>query len=226
MRRFIVNLDQTENAWPAAYTAFHIAARSGARLVGLSHVNPQTPGSAEKMLREFAVGARAAGVSVETRLLPEPGPENLLHAEQAVDAIFIGRSSLNNQRQFAKLADQLNCPLWVISSERSIRRLVAIQDMPDEHSSARILTQELSRRWNLPLTKLFLGKQTSAPQQEGPNLLFQEVAQPDIHYLKYWIAETGTDLVAVDWPSKLVPIWDICSQVDCVVVVCPALNLS
>ncbi len=56
MRSYLVVLDGTPTSWEAAYSAFHLAARLGWRLVGLAAKSQADERTANQWLAEFETG--------------------------------------------------------------------------------------------------------------------------------------------------------------------------
>lgn len=232
MKNILIILDGSPGARKAAYTAYDIATRTGAKLIGAALTALQSQAAAEQTLHEFMIGARAAGVGVTGDYFPSLADAWLAFQNIPIDAVFIAKDCLNNQTVLVDWLAQATCPLWIIPDQRDIRRLLALYDDSPAAPSALSTAVDLSRRWQLEL-KLLVTKQGILVDQLLPNgsqdgiqLILQVTLDSDPELLFRQIGAGGIDLAFVGKPDNAQFIWELCRRTDCLLAICPLLNSS
>ena len=128
MQRFTLIHDGSDQGWQAAYLAFHIAAQLGAPLLVLL-VNSGTDKKAlAQRAKQVEVGARAAGVAVETRLMTEFSIETLVASTSALDGLFVPRRLVPDGETVARFLEALSCPLWIVSKDTETYEMAVLVD--------------------------------------------------------------------------------------------------
>lgn len=224
MQHLMVILDNSADVWQAAYTAYDVAARSGASLVGVLVTDEGSHARALQTLRKFEMGARAAGVRVTTREITVSLSGYLKTHSAEMDGVFISRTSLNSPHAFDDLLNALSCPLWIVSTQRPIRRLLAIESA---QAAGPELALSLARRWGLSLKLLTPPETSGIPEQpsESPaEIVRQAVPSLDLTTLLSQIEEGNIDLAVLNWPGNAIPAWQASQAANCLVVFSPALN--
>ena len=181
MRRGIVVLDSSEGAQQAAYTAFHVAARSGMDLVGVVTTDPTDPEQSQPVVRNFLTGAHAARVNASTVFLSERLPSTILYQFLENDAIFISRSlAPETIQQFISI---LPWPVWVIPEHRAIRKILAILDGSPPKSGTLPLASWIARSWSVDLHLLLPeqlpGEQFPSAQFTGLPITIETLVNPE-----------------------------------------------
>lgn len=232
MKSILVVLDGSPGGRKAAYTAYDIATRTGAKLIGAALTALQSQAAAEQVLKEFMTGARAAGVSVTGDYFPSLADAWLAFQNLSIDAVFIAKECLNNQTLLADWLAQASSPLWIIPEQRDIRRLLALYDDSPAAGTALNTAADLSRRWHLEL-KLLVTKQ-GIPVDEllpeggraGIRLSLQVSLDTDPESLFRQISVDRIDLAFVGQPDSAQSLWEFCQQASCLLAICPALKSS
>ena len=220
-----VGLENTGTAWQAIYAALHVASRLGSKLVGIAPLDRQSREEAESAIQQFKTGARAAGVTVQTMLLPSLSGRIIQGMDTLPDAIFIGRPQTTGRRQLEELIQNLSCPVWVVPAQSSIRKILLVENQDPDHNSALSLALVLARRWNLSLHLLQDDNgaaSLSNPGVTGKGTLFYQYRKKlDLEAFLEQIHATQADLACVDRNSPYFSTIDLCLQTDRPVAVCP-----
>jgi len=127
MHKFTLLHDGSDQGWQATYLAFHVAARLGAPLQVL------LVGHGEKTHDENAtqveVGGRAAGVTIDARLLIDFSIERLKKNVATTDGLFIPLRLVPDGNAVSRFLEAYHCPLWIVSKDSENRGLgVLIKD--------------------------------------------------------------------------------------------------
>jgi hypothetical protein len=233
VRNLLVILDGTPGAHQAAYTAYDVAARTGARLVGAALSAGQDQKAAEQTRRDFEIGARAAGARVRVIEIETLSQSWSAALELKADAIFIGQNSLTSKSDLQGCLKACVCPLWVVPAQREIHNLGVLYD--DSLAAPLALAQglDLSRRWGLYLTLLTtatsgMGLDDLLPRGETSDvhLNLQLVAQPDQAAIYNQIVTQEIDLAMIGQPQDVNPLWGLCQRANCLLAIYPVLNSS
>lgn len=232
MKSILVVLDGSPGGRKAAYTAYDIATRTGAKLIGAALTGLQRQADAEQVLKEFMTGARAAGVGVTGDHFPSLADARLAFQNLPIDAVFIAKDCLNDQSVLVDWMAQASSPLWIIPDQRDIRRLLALYDDSPAAPEALNKAVDLSRRWQLEL-KLLITKQGIPVEellpeggQEGIRLGLQVSLDVDPESLFRQIKAEGTDLAFVGQPDDVQTLRELCQGTNCLLAICPALKSS
>lgn len=231
MKNLLVILDGTAGASQAAYTAYDVAARTGARLIGAIVSLNKGDSFVEQTQREFEIGARAAGLRVRVKEVSAFSEAWSKALEIKADAVFIGQNSLGSETNLVNYLSVGICPLWIVPVQRDIHKLLVLYD--SSPSAADILSQglDLAHRWGLELTVLI----TSAPdvaledllpkgQTDDVNLKLQVMAQPNPEAVYNQIITQRTDLALIGQKDNAHLLWDFSQRANCLLAIYPALN--
>jgi hypothetical protein len=232
VKSILVILDGSPGGRKAAYTAYDIATRTGAKLIGAALTALQSQAAAEQVLKEFMTGARAAGVGVTGDYFPSLADAWLAFQNLPIDAIFISKDCLSSQTVLVDWLAQATCPLWIIPDQRDIRRLLALYDDSPAAPAALSTAVEFSRRWQLEL-KLLVTKQGILVDEllpngsrEGIQLILQVIPDSDLESLFRHIGAGRIDLAFVGKPDDAQILGELCQRTSCLLAICPLLNSS
>jgi hypothetical protein len=244
LRQGIVVLDNSGDAQKAAYTAFHVAARSGMVLIGMVTTPITKAEEAQTIIRDFQIGARAARVSATTVFLPDLSLTVFMQQFPFLDAVMVSRQWAENH--YETFLDGLPCPFWVIPEQRSIRRIMVYLENSLSASPALGLAGSISRSWGadlhlliphhqnidhlllaqvtgLPLTIDSIASKPHPDEIEGSLSAEPEVsAAATLTEIERAISTHLIDLFLIDRGAREVPIKKICQRSPCLVAVCPA----
>lgn len=232
MKSILVVLDGSPGGRKAAYTAYDIATRTGAKLIGAALTALQSQAAAEQVLKEFMTGARAAGVSVTGDYFPSLADAWLAFQNLPIDAVFIAKNCLNDETLLVDWSAQASCPLWIIPGQRDIRRLLALYDDSPAAPTALSAAVDFSRRWQLEL-RLLVTKQgilvdelLTNDGEEGIAVTLQVTPDSDLELLLRHIDASRIDLAFVGKPDDAQILLELCERTNCLLAICPLLNSS
>lgn len=231
MKNLLVILDGTAGARQASYTAYDVAARTGARLVGVITTVIRGGKTGKQTRREFEIGARAAGVRASLKEISVMADAWAAAQELTADAIFVGQNSLASKAELERYLEVNACPLWVIPAQREIQRLLVLYDSSPAASLALEQGLDLASRWGLDLTLLA----TSTPSVALDDLLpkgfadevqlnLQVVTQPDQAAVYDQINNQDIDLALIGQPQDMNLLWDFFQRATCLLAVYPTLK--
>lgn len=146
MQRFTLIHDGSTQGWQAAYLAFQIAARLGAPLLGLL-VDPATDW--ERLSRwasQVEVGGRAAELSIDIRFVTDSSLEIIIENTRGSNGLFVPRRLVPDGETAARFLEALACPLWVVSREATLGKVVMLVQDPAGDESMIAYTKSLSLR--------------------------------------------------------------------------------
>jgi hypothetical protein len=158
MQRFTLLHDGSAQGWRTAYLALHVAARLGAPLQVLVLDTVEDKETVAQRARQITIGGRAAGMTIETCIVPDFSPESLISNIDVANGLFIPSHLLPDQQAAASLFAALSCPLWIVSEESETRKMaVLIEDLTDDGELISYAAT-LSQRMSQPLTGLVTGE--------------------------------------------------------------------
>jgi hypothetical protein len=170
MQRFSLLHTGSAQSWQAAYLAFHIAARLGAPLQVLLIGNSQkNKVSLAQWAAQLETGGRAAGVTIETRLLMGFSMDALKDTITSIDGLFAPRHFVPDGKTAELFLGTFSCPLWIVSQGSDFREMAILVDnfIKDNHMIADIKT--LSRRLQQSLSGLIAERNfASTPKNDSP----------------------------------------------------------
>ena len=152
MRKYALIHDGTDQGWQATYQAFHIANRLGAPLQALIIDPDQNQAKLAQRAAHVEVGGRAAGVTIETRLLMNFSLDVLEESITAIDGLFLPQRLIPDGETAASYLEAFSCPLWIVSKESEIKEIAVLLNDPAEDSSLISYTKILSHRLQQSLT--------------------------------------------------------------------------
>ncbi|MEJ2710268.1 MAG: universal stress protein [Anaerolineales bacterium] len=232
MKNILVILDDSPGSRKAAYMAYEVAARLGARLVGAALFASQSQHKAEQNLRDFEVGARAATVNVSGDYFPSLADALLAFNNLPIDAVFSGRDSLADDDLLSDWWTQASCPLWIIPSQRQISRSLVIYDGSPGAAAALALALNLSSRWKVNL-KLLVTTQgvlldELLPEQgrQSAQIMLELSPGMDLGDIFHQVEDENVDLLFVGRPASPDALRETVRQANGLLAICPALNSS
>lgn len=230
MKNILVILDDSPGSRKAAYMAYEVAARLGARLVGASLFASQSQQKAEQNLRDFKIGARAATVNVSGDYFPSLADALLAFNNLPIDAVFSSRDSLADDDLLSDWWTQASCPLWIVPSQREISRLLVVYDGSAGAAAALALALNLSSRWKVNL-KLLVTTQgvlldELLPEQgrQSAQIMLELAPGSDVEAIMQRVAANNVDLVFMGRPATQDALRQTVQQAHGLLAICPALN--
>ncbi len=126
IQRYVLLHDGSTQSWQSAYLAFHVAAQLGASLLVIL-VNP----SAEKIdlsniASQVEVGARAAGVAIETNQASEFTVDILPAILESMDGLIIPQQLMRDLDPKSGYLEALSCPTWIVSKDPEVDGMVVL----------------------------------------------------------------------------------------------------
>jgi len=221
MRHLMVILNTDPTMWPAVYSAYDVAARSGADLLGLIVSNDHPSELVQDILHRFETGARAAGVTVKIRNSPSFESVKWDRLTMEMDGVFVSRSGLGDMEHFQQLIERISCPLWIISKQRNIRQMLGVIAQNGPSSPVFELAVQLSKRWGTHLE--LLGTDEYLPTSFGTltgDVTYQAVPDLDLNRFLDKTVSDNIDLVVLSWPGEKLPVWEFCQRTDCLLAIC------
>ena len=221
MQDYFVLLDNIDGGQQATFSALHVAARTGVRLVGVAIGQNKQADEVKQLMGCFLTGARAAGVKSKTLVTNSFLSLDKEAFRKDIGAFFISRSSLKSATELEALMESVPCPVWIVPVHRSIRRLLAI--LNPTHGSETVLQQAsiLWKRWNLEFDTLL--SDDLKITTEGKAFSFQ--APPPLNsdnlLLIEQIARYKADLIFLSSVDPNLPLWTISTRLDSLLAVCP-----
>jgi nucleotide-binding universal stress UspA family protein len=232
LKNILVILDDSPGSRKAAYMAYEVAARLGARLVGAALFASQSQQKAEQNLRDFEVGARAAAVNVSGDYFPSLADALLAFNNLPIDAVFSGRDSLVDDDLLSDWWTQASCPLWIVPSQRQISRLLAVYDGSPGAAAALALALNLSSRWKVNLKLLVTAQgvllDELLPEQgrQSAQIMLELAPGSDVAAILRQVAADNVDLVFLGRPATQEALRATMRQAQGLLAICPALNSS
>jgi len=155
MQKFTLLHDGSVQGWHATYLAFHVAAQLGATLQALLIDSSDDEESLEQRAAHIRTGARAAGVTIETRLLADFSMEFLRENVPAIDGFFVPHHLIPDGESATRFLEVLSCPLWVALKEPDIREMVVLVNDPVKDVRLISYTKILAHRFQQSLKAFF-----------------------------------------------------------------------
>jgi len=171
MQKFTLLHDGSVHGWQATYLAFHVAAQLGAPLQVLLIDLNNDEETLEQRAAYVETGGRAAGVSIQTRLLADFSMDILKEETSAIDGLFIPHRLIPDGEAAARFLEALSCPLWIASREPEIREMAVLINDPIKDEKLISYTKTLAHRFQQPLKALIeTGKNNPVPKSETSTL--------------------------------------------------------
>ena len=154
MQRFTLIHDGSAQGWQAAYLAFHITAQLGAPLLVILTGSVTDHKTILQRASQIEVGGRAAGVTIETRLVMDFSLEYL--SGHPIDGLFAPKHLVPDGKTAMRFIKVLSCPVWIVSKEAELHRTALLVDQPAVNQELIREITILSGRLQQPLTGLVL----------------------------------------------------------------------
>jgi hypothetical protein len=152
MQHFTVLHDGSGQGWQAAYLAFHIASRLGAPLRALLFESSPDKKALMQKAAQVEVGARAADVAVETRLIPHFSVADVAENSKDSNGLFIPRHLVSDENAARQFLEALSYPIWLVSMESTMNGMAMLIGDPDADEAMTHYATVLSKRIQLSLT--------------------------------------------------------------------------
>lgn len=177
MQHFTVLQDDSQQGWQATYLAFHIASRLGAPLRALL-----TESSSDEKVRvqraaQVEVGGRAAGVTVETRLITDFSVATVAENCSNTNGLFISHRLISDEKTAHRFLKVLSCPLWLVSMESAMDGMAVLIGDPTSDEALTHYAMTLSGRIQLPLTGLVYKNKISLISESNPAINWQALTE-------------------------------------------------
>lgn len=217
MQRFALIHDGSEQGWQAAYLAYHVAAQLGAPLQVLLIESPADKDSVAQRATQIEVGGRAAGVLLETHIVPDFSIDNVTTNTAAINGLFLPLRLLPEEKSAARLLESLSCPLWIVSEESKTHKMAVLVDDLTEDADLIAYAAMLSHRMSQSLTGLILGDGPSPTAQSGADLAWLPVQDFSLPVIASALNQLYVDLLFIR-PSE----FSLASGLSCTCVIYPA----
>lgn len=218
MQQFTLIHDGSDQAWQAAYLAFHFASRLGAPLLALivnSSGDNQIPA---QNAAQIEISGRAACVEIETHILKEYSMEYVAALSMDSDGIFIPRRLIASNRAAKRYLEALPCPLWIVSKGSEVHEMALLVN--DYQADERLIqnTITLARRTELPLTGII---KTEEMIQTSENQAFITwISLPDLSLEKITWVLKQQDINLLFVPVSALSI-AVALSINCVIYLVP-----
>jgi len=172
MQHFTVIHDGNDQGWQAAYLAFHIAARLGAPLRALIIESHDKKADAQRAA-QVEVGGRAAGVSVESRLITDFSLSRVTEHFTISNGLFIPRRLIPDEKTARRFMGALSCPLWLVSTESAESAMDGMALLIGDSASDNALSDYatiLAHRIQLPITGFVHKNNLSRVTKSNPDI--------------------------------------------------------
>ena len=175
MQRFSLIHDGSSQGWQTAYLAFDVAARLGAPLQVLLLDSTADQELLAQNAMQLQTAGRAAGVSLETRIVADFSSESVARSVVAINGLFLPHRLLSEEQSLTSLLEALSCPVWIVADELKTRKMaVLVEDLSrDEDLIAYAVI--LSQRMSETLTGLILNEQVSQSSQGSPEMAWMSL---------------------------------------------------
>jgi len=175
MQHFTVLQDDSQQGWQAAYLAFHIASRLGAPLRALLTESSSDENAHAQRAAQVKVGGRAAGVTVETRLITDFSVTTVAENCSNTNGLFVPRRLIPDEKAARRFLKALSCPLWLVSMESAMGGMAVLigDSVLDEALTQYAMT--LSGRIQLPLTGFVHKDKLSLISKSTPGISWQSL---------------------------------------------------
>jgi len=178
MQHFTVIHDSSDQGWQAAYLAFHIASRLGAPLRALLAESSLNKEARAQRTAPVEVGGRAAGISVETRLISDFSTANIVENCKGTNGLFIPRRLIPDKESASRFLEALSCPLWLVSMESAMNGMAVLIGDPASDEAMTHYATVLSKRIQLPLIGFVHKNKLSQISKSNPDIAWQSI--PDL----------------------------------------------
>lgn len=175
MQHFTVLQDDSQQGWHAAYLAFHIASRLGAPLrVLLTESFPDDNAHLQRAA-QVKVGGRAAGVSVETRLIKDFSVTTVMENCSNTNGLFIPRRLIPDEKAARRFLKALSCPLWLVSMKSAMEGMAVLIGDSSMDKALTHYAMTLAVRIQLPLTGFVHKDEYPLISKSNPNIIWQSL---------------------------------------------------
>ena len=154
MQRFTLLHDGSKQGWQAAYLAFHVSAQLGAPLLVLLAGPTTDSKTLVQRATQIEVGARAAGVAVGTRFVPNFSVDVATKNASGSDGLFIPSRLIPDWETALRYSEAFSHPLWIVSKESETHKMAVLVDDLSADKTLVNYTITLSNRLQQSLTGL------------------------------------------------------------------------
>jgi hypothetical protein len=154
MQRFTLIHDGSSQGWQTAYLAFDVAARLGASLQALL-LDSTDPELVTQNAMQLQTAGRAAGVTLETQIVPDFSAEIVVRSVGAINGLFWPWHLLLDG-EAPRLLEALSCPLWIVADELKTRQMAVLVDNLTSDEDLIAYAVIMSQRMSATLTGLAL----------------------------------------------------------------------
>jgi hypothetical protein len=214
MQRFALIHDGSEQGWQAVYLAFHVAARLGAPLLALLVDLVENSEALTQRAIEVDTGGRAAGISIESRIVADLSTAVVINEISDVNGLFVPARLVPDEETAARLLEALSCPLWIVSGDFETRMMAILVENPDKDKDLIAYAAMLAQRMSESLTGLFLNSGSDPSTWDGPELAWLPVSDFSPPVINAALDQLHSDLLLIQL-SK----FSLVSALNCTCVV-------
>ena len=170
MQRFTLIHDGSNQGWQATYLALHFAAQLGAPLLVLLFDPTANKHVLKQRATQVEVGARAAGVAIETRLLKDFSVDVVAGNTADGDGLFVPRRLVPDGETATRFLEALSRPVWIVSKDTEDHKMAVLLSDPQREDELLRYTIMLSRRMQQSLTGVVQEGQFDQSSEEEAGL--------------------------------------------------------
>jgi hypothetical protein len=197
MQRFTLSHDGSSQGWQTAYLAFDVAARLGAPLQVLLLDSTADQELLAQNAMQLQTAGRAAGVSLETRIVADFSSESVARSVVAINGLFLPHRLLPDEETTTRLLEALACPLWIVAGELRTRKMaVLVENLTGDQdliAYAMVLSQRMSER----LTALILNEQVFQRPQGSPEMAWMPLQDFSEENIIWALDQLHADLLCI-----------------------------
>jgi hypothetical protein len=214
MERFTLVHDGSAQGWRTAYLTFHIAGRLGALLQVLLATSIADDELLSQTASQVEIGGRAAGVAIETHILPDPSVETIIENLGETTGLFLPSRLVPDMATAARLIGAAACPLWIVSEESTSRTMAVLVEDSFADEDLIAYAVRLAQRMTETLTGLLIG---SSPAPADDSRLtwipLQDSSLP--------VVMAALDRLQADLLLLRLPLASLARELDCTCVIFP-----
>lgn len=218
MQRFALIHDGSKQAWETTYLVFRVAARLGAPLQVLLLDSKTDPQTVAQRANQLGIGGRAAGVVLETRVVPDFSIDTILGNTGTLNGLFLPNHLLPDDQTGVGLLEVLSCPLWIVSKEPKTRQMAVLVENPTDDEDLIGYAVLLSQRMNESLTGFFPDDHDSPALKNGTQMAWIPLQDFSLPVIASALDQIHADLLFMG-SSR----FSLARGLSCTCVVCPVL---
>jgi len=197
MQRFTLIHDGSKQGWQATYLAFHFAALLGAPLLVLLFDPIADEQNLKQRAAQVEVGARAAGVAIETRLVDDFSMEVIAENAMESDGLFIPRRLVPDGETATRFLEALSRPVWIVSKDSEDHKMAVLLSNPQLDEGLLRYSTTLSRRMQQSLTGIVQEGGFNHIVQEETGFSLKQVPALSPHEINTALRQLKIDLLFV-----------------------------